>query len=115
MSEMEDKLGAILSDPNMMQQIMSMAQALNTPQPPQEQKSPEPEMPSIDPNLLRSIAGMAKGSRIDNNQQCLLNALCPYMSEGRVHKLEKAMRAAKIAGLASGFLHSGGLQMLTGR
>ena len=30
MSEMEEKLGAILSNPQLMQQIMSMAQSLNT-------------------------------------------------------------------------------------
>ena len=29
MSEMEEKLGAILSNPQMMQQIMSMAQAMS--------------------------------------------------------------------------------------
>ena len=31
MSEMEEKLGAILSNPQMMQQIMSMAQAMSPP------------------------------------------------------------------------------------
>lgn len=119
MSEMEEKLGAILSNPQMMQQILSMAQAIGNPQPvpevqpqrPQEQQSfPEP-----DPNLLRSLAGMAKGSGVDQNQKALLNALLPYLSRDRVSKLEKAMRAARMATLASGFLNSGGLQLLTGR
>ena len=32
MSEMEEKLGAILSNPQMMQQIMSLAQAMNSSQ-----------------------------------------------------------------------------------
>ena len=35
MSEMEEKLGAILSNPQMMQQIMSMAQAMSPPPEPQ--------------------------------------------------------------------------------
>ncbi len=115
MSEMEDKLGAILSDPQMMQQIMSMANALGASAPAPETPNQEPALPSIDPAVLKSLAGMAQGSRIDENQQCLLNALCPYMSQGRVHKLEKAMKAAKLAGLASGFLNSGGLKILSGR
>ena len=44
MAEMEDKINSILSDPKMMQQIMSMAQALGANQPdsegPKEEKSP---------------------------------------------------------------------------
>ncbi len=116
MSEMENKLASILGDPQMMQQIMSMAQALSasasTPEPP---KNSAPETPGIDPALLRSLAGMAQGSQVDENQQHLLAALCPYMSQTKVHKLEKAMRAAKLAGLASGLINSGSLQALLGR
>lgn len=116
MSEMEEKLGAILGDPNMMQQIMSMAQALNASQPPPEPPKPStPELPNIDPGLLQSLIGFAQSSGMDQNQQHLLDALCPYISQSRVHKLEKAMRAAKLASLASNFLNSGGLKMLSGR
>ena len=117
MSEMEDKLGAILGNPDMMQQIMSMAQALggSGPPPDPEPQIAPPEFPNIDPTLLRTIAGVAKNSRVDENQQHLLAALCPYMSQAKVRKLEKAMRAAKLAGLASSFLNSGGLQLLSGR
>ena len=39
MSEMEEKLGAILSNPQMMQQIMSMAQAMSPPPEPQGRNS----------------------------------------------------------------------------
>ena len=44
-----------------------------------------------------------------------LNALRPYLSSGRIDKLEKAMRAAKLANAASSALRSGGLSFLTGR
>ena len=43
MSEMEEKLGAILSNPQMMQQIMSMAQAMSPPPEPQGR----PEQPPL--------------------------------------------------------------------
>lgn len=123
MSEMEEKLGQILSNPQMMQQIMSLAQAMNASQlpkqePPPPPKPPQPTMPAIpdiDPNLLRSLSSMTRQGGIDQNQQALLKALSPYLSQNRVNKLERAMRAAKMAGLASAFLNSGGLQLLSGR
>ncbi len=127
MSEMEEKLNAILSNPQMMQQIMSMAQAMSAGQPqggappapqqpvPQPSALPQQSFPDIDPGMLRSLAGMAQQSGVDQNQQTLLRALSPYLSPGRISKLERAMRAAKLAKLASGFLNAGGLQLLTGR
>ncbi len=123
MSEMEEKLGQILSNPQMMQQIMSLAQAMNASQPQKQEPTPPPKppqptvpaIPDIDPNLLRSLSSMTRQGGIDQNQQALLKALSPYLSQSRVNKLERAMRAAKMAGLASAFLNSGGLQMLSGR
>ncbi len=116
MDGMEEKLGAILNNPQMMQQIMSMAQAMgqSTPEKPPEQPSP-PALPQIDPAMLRRLSGLTQQGSIDNNQQALLKALGPYLSRDRVGKLERAMRAAKMAKLASTFLNAGGLQLLTGR
>ena len=121
MDGMEDKLGAILGNPQMMQQIMSMAQALGSaegqpaqPEPPKQEAAP-PALPNIDPGMLQKIAGMAGQSAIDRNQQALLKALGPYLSRGRIEKLEKAMRAAKLAGMASVFLSQGGSPFLSGR
>ena len=123
MSEMEEKLGAILSNPQMMQQIMSMAQAMSPPPEPQgrPEQPPEPAPPASAPpalpdfSVMQKLAGMTRQSGIDKNQQALLRALSPYISRERSAKLEKAMRAAKIARLASAFLNAGGLDMLTGR
>jgi hypothetical protein len=123
MSEMEEKLGAILSNPQMMQQIMSMAQAMSPPPEPQgrPEQPPEPAPPASAPpalpdfSVMQKLAGMTRQSGIDKNQQALLRALSPYISRERSAKLEKAMRAAKMARLASAFLNAGGLDMLTGR
>ncbi len=120
MSEMEEKLGAILNNPQLMQQIMSMAQAMGNAQPPKPSPgNPPPPPPSdaggFDPKMLQSLAGIAGKSNIDQNQKALLQALCPYLSRNRIGKLERAMRAARMAGAASTFLNSGGLQLLTGR
>ncbi len=113
MDQMEDKIGAILNNPQLMGQIMNMAQSLGNSQPPPRQETPP--LPNLDPGMIQKIAAMAGQSHIDNNQQALLRALNPYLSVRKVEKLEKAMRAAKMARMASGFLGQGGLSMLMGR
>ena len=129
MSEMEEKMGSILSDPTMMQQIMSMAQMLSGSQQeekPQEKPKEKPmerntesqggnPLAQINPAMLQSIAGIARQGGVDKNQQTLLKALQPYLSTDRIRKLERAMHAARMAGAASAFLNNGGLQLLTGR
>lgn len=115
MSEMEEKMNAVLSNPQLMQQIMSMAQSLGQSSS-QEQEAPvQNSIPSIDPALIQKLSGLAGQSGVDPQQKALLQALHPYLSQARVSKLEKAMRAAKMARLASVFLNQGGLSLLTGR
>lgn len=115
MEGMEEKLNSILGDPEMMGRIMDMARSLSAPQePPQKQIVNEPPA-MLDPAMLKTIASMAGKAGIDGQQQALLKALTPYLSHERIAKLEKAMRAAKLAGMATSFLGSGGLSLLTGR
>ena len=117
MDGMEEKLGAILGNPQMMQQIMSMAQSLNTSQEPASPEQPvsAPAMPEFDPALLQKIMSLTGNLGIDQNQQALLRALRPYLTAGRIQKLEKAMRAAKLANAASAAFSTGALSFLTGR
>ncbi|MDO5400363.1 MAG: hypothetical protein Q4F17_05190 [Eubacteriales bacterium] len=116
MSELDDKLSAILGNPQMMQQIMSLAQSLgdSPPEKPRQSEQP-PGGLKLDPGMLQAISRMSAGGTVDSDQQALLTALSPYLSQSRVSKLERAMRAARIAGAASAFLGSGALQRLTGR
>ena len=119
MDEMESKLNAILGNPQMMQQIMSMAQAFQKEEPKAEEP-PSPPKPTgapsgLDMNMLQKIYGIARQSGIDKNQQALLKALGPYINRDRILKLEKAMRAAKIAGIAATALNSSGLSFFSGR
>ncbi|MBQ3252567.1 MAG: hypothetical protein IJB02_04940 [Oscillospiraceae bacterium] len=108
MDDLQARMGAILNDPEMMKKISAMAQSLSAPQEPQVTKPPEmPNMsniPSIDPGLLQKLAGFAGQTGIDNNQKTLLHALNPYLSRERINKLERAMRAASMARMASVFL-----------
>ena len=112
MDEMERKLSSVLGNPELMQKIMAMAQSLGQPsEPPQE----PPGTPEIDIAMLQSLSGLARRSGIDSQQRALLAALKPYLSSERVSKLEKAMRAAKLARLASSVLGSGAIQLPSGR
>ena len=116
-NNLEEKLGAILSNPDMMQKIQTLAQSLgqNSSAEPSAQVQGPANGPGLDPMLLQKLAGLAGQTGIDKNQQTLLAALGPYLSRGKVNKLENAMRAAKMARLASTFLGNGGAQLLTGR
>lgn len=113
MSELEEKLSQVLSNPQMMQQIMALAQSMGTPSSqPEPAPEPKPEtapaLPPMDLGMIQKVAGMASSTGVDANQRALLRALGPYISRDRVGKLEKAMRAAKMAALASSLLQSGG-------
>lgn len=122
MENMEDKLNSILSNPQMMSQLMSMAQALGqnssvanqvsqAAQPKAQeasQQTPSPSAMNLDSDMLRKIISATQQTGIDKNQQGLLRALGPYLCQSRISKLEKAMRAAKIAGFAAAALNSSG-------
>ena len=123
MDNMEDKLSSILGNPQMMSQIMSMAQALGQSQtesqqqqeaahqqqaPNESQQNPSPVSGGFDGEILRKVISATKQTGVDKNQQGLLKALSPYLSRGRIIKLEKAMRAARIAGFAASALNSSG-------
>ena len=114
MDQMEDKLNTILNNPELMGQILSMANSLG-----QSAAKPEPtqtpELPNFDPALLSKLPMLAGHGQVDGNQKALLTALNPYLSQHKLNKLERAMRAARMARMASSFLGQGGLSLLTGR
>lgn len=121
MDDMQNQMNAILGNPDMMQKIMAMAQSLSNENSPEHETKPQkPEssglpIPDIDLSMVQQLSGLAGRSNIDSNQRTLLKALAPYLTQDRITKLEKAMRAAKMATLASAFLGKNGFQFSTGR
>ena len=117
MSEIEDQLGAILGNPKMMADIMALAQSMGQEESPQapEKPSGSPPLPSSlgdgGMDMAKALTSFTRSTRIEKEQQALLNALCPFISREKIQKLEKAMRAAKIAQQASGLLESGALKL----
>ena len=112
MDDFEAKLGQILGNPDMMGKIMAMAQNFGSQEPaaePQPEPQPEPQIPEIDFATIQKLTGLMGKAGVDSQQKALLSALSPYISHNRIHKLEKAMRAAKLAGVATSFLGSSNL------
>lgn len=105
MDGIEGKLGAILGNPQMMQQIMTMAQSMGASSPTPE---PSPQSQGPDPVMVQKIMAALQSSGVDSNQRALLSALNPYLTPDRISRLERAMRAAKLAGMATSFLGGGG-------
>lgn len=111
MENMQAQMNSILQNPDMMEKIMSMAQSLSQEQHDIQttqatQTPPIPQMPDIDLGTIQKLSGFISQSNIDTKQRTLLNALSPYLNGSRIAKLEKAMRAAKLASLASSLLSS---------
>lgn len=100
MDELESKLSAIMNDPEAMGKIMALAQNLGGSDPPPKPE-PHPSMPDIDFSMLQKLGSLSGQGSIDKNQKNLLQALGPYLSKQRLSRLERAMRAAKMAGIAT--------------
>lgn len=104
MSELEDMIGKILSDPGEMEKITQMASQLMGGG--QKEEKSGPQMPDLgfDPAMFAGIGKLfSKANSGENDKTALLAAMAPYLKKERRDKLEKAMRIsrlAKIAGMA---------------
>lgn len=103
MDELESKMNAILSNPEMMEKIMILAQSMggaasSKEQQPKHSEGSDFSMPDF--SMLQKISNLASQTGIDPDQRNLIGALRPYLSSSRIGKLERAMRAAKMASMA---------------
>ena len=114
MSDMEEKLNAILNDSDAMSRIMGLAQQLSggsVNPPPSESKSPPGT--EIDPKLLSKIMPLVQEmSRTQSQSADLLRALRPYLKEERQGKVERAIKLAHLIHVAKSFLAEGGLDLV---
>ena len=110
MAEFEEKLNSILSNPDLMGQIMSMAGAMNQQQPPPPPTPSQPAFGSmpIDPGAMAGMMQMLKATQLEPKQRQLIQALRGFVPEDRLVRLEKAMQASLIAKFASKAMNQGG-------
>ena len=103
---MEQMLSSVMNDPETMSKIMAFAQTLGaSPQQEQPQQPPSPNpLEGIDIGMLQKLSSLTGKSGIDGNQRALLSALRPYIGQHRLARLERAMQAAKMAGMVTGLM-----------
>ena len=111
MSELEDMINSVLSDPAQMEKISGLAKSLMGGGQ-AEQSNDSPPLSDFgmdfDPSVLSRIGSlMSMNQQPSNDKKALLEAMKPYLSEKRRQKMDKALRIArlaKIAGIAMGEL-----------
>ena len=98
MSEFEDRLNSILNDPARMDQITAMAKSLmGSGEAASEQPKTANVLEGLD--LGRLMSSLGGGGKTDN-KRALLEAMKPYLSPHRREKLDRAMKLAKMIGMA---------------
>ena len=102
--DFEDKLNQLLSDPDSMAKIMSLAQSLgreqSAPSPPPAPPRPQPPPPPDDAFVKGILRLMQQAQHTDKRQEALLCALKPYLAPERQAKIDEALRIAKLSQLA---------------
>lgn len=117
MNEWEEKLNALLSDPDAMAQVVGMAQTLSqqfgsgaVPSAAQNEPSgggnPLGKLGNIDPALLtRLIPVLQQMNRSESSEaSAFLYALRPFLKPSRRDKVDRACQLARIIHLAKTFL-----------
>ena len=108
MAEFEDRLGSILSNPDLMGKIMSMANSMNQQPTPAPAPQPNASAMPFDPGAMAGMMQMLKATQLEPRQRQLLQALRGFVPEDRLVRLEKAMQASLIAKFASKAMNQGG-------
>lgn len=108
MSELEDKINAVLNDPEQMDKIANLAKSLmggGTPNNDAREENPDSGNMlgslGIDADMLQKISRiMGQGGGEKPQERALLEAMKPYLSEKRRDKMDRAMKLAKLARIA---------------
>ena len=117
MGELEDKINSVLGDPEQLKKITKMAQSFMAGSGTAEKPDSGGTGDKLD-DMFKTLGGDGGGMEIDpamisritrlmssggaerKQERALLEAMKPYMSEKRRSKMDKALRIAKLAGIA---------------
>ena len=123
MSELDEKLNALLSDPGSMAQIMQLAQQLSgsvggdTPAQQPQQPAPPPASPPIpvpplgglDPQAIVKYLPLLQELTRDTSQTTqLLYALRPFLKDDKQDKVARAAKLARLITIGKRCLTEGG-------
>ena len=107
MSEMDEKLNTLLSDPGSMARIMQLAQQLSGTMGGAEKSTPAGfgGLGGLDPALLGKLLPLAQEyGRSNSASMQLLNALRPFLKPEKQGKVERAAHLARLIHLGKKFL-----------
>ena len=103
MSDIQDKINKILSDPEALKQLQGLGAqlGLSGDSPVSQPSSPPPAPPANGGNgelmsALTKFAPMISGFSEDDDVSRLLHALRPFLSEEKQQKLDRAQRLMKL-------------------
>ena len=100
MDDLEGQIRQVLGDPAQMAQIMGLAQSLMGGGEGEASKEPSPPPPA-DGGLMGKLGAlMGKPQGRKSDQQALLQAMRPYLSEKRQRKIDRALQITRMAHLA---------------
>lgn len=121
MDGLEEKLSAILNDPNSMEQILSLAKNLGIGPPPStsssEQAAPvstpeDTSAPLLDEKMLHTFLSlMQNGGQINDRQDGAAQCPRPFLNPARRNSVDRAVRIARLTGIAEAALRNGGLRL----
>ncbi|HIT34911.1 MAG TPA: hypothetical protein IAC31_09885 [Candidatus Faecousia intestinigallinarum] len=106
MGEMEEKLAAMMNDPQVMEQVAAMAKSLGMEMPSSEQPAAAASsgFAGLDISALQKLSSLAGRGNLDGKEHALLKALHPYLAKERLERLEKALCTARMAQMAAEML-----------
>ena len=108
MSEFDDRLNALLSDPDSMAQIVQLAQQLSGQQPPPPEPPQGAAGEGFDPQLLKKLLPLLQDASCENGQSSrLLTAIRPYLRPEKQEKVAEALRMAHLITLGKRFMTEG--------
>lgn len=118
MSELEDRINSVLSDPEQMARISEMAKNLMGGGSSGEKQEQKPQSGGIgqilgdgfDPAMLMKIKKLMDGGS-GSKYTALFEAMKPYLSEKRRGKLDRAVQIARLARIARIAMEEGGFHV----
>lgn len=99
MSELQDTLNQIMSNPEAMRQVQSLGEQLglsgNTAQP-QASPPPSPSQNNEMMSALTKLAPLMSTAAVNDETTALLNALRPFLSDEKRERLHQAQRLLQV-------------------
>lgn len=110
MEDLEGKINALFSSPESMERIMQLARSFSGNDKSGSSASSQDETPDakgatdnlggFDPRLMMMLTGALKEFSAPSETERLISAIKPYLSSGRVEKVDKALSIARLAKVA---------------